>query len=46
VASQGDLLPRFEQFGLEPGDPSIVELPRSGRGRRWESGHGVSGRRG
>jgi bifunctional non-homologous end joining protein LigD len=30
------LLPRFEQLGLPPGDPTIVELKRS-RGRRWES---------
>jgi bifunctional non-homologous end joining protein LigD len=30
------LLPRFEQLGLPPGDPSIVELRRSGRARRWE----------
>jgi DNA ligase D len=34
---KASLLPRFEQLGLPPGDPSIVELRRSGRGRRWES---------
>jgi bifunctional non-homologous end joining protein LigD len=35
---KASLLPRFEQLGLPPGDPSIVELRRSGRARRWESG--------
>jgi bifunctional non-homologous end joining protein LigD len=34
---KASLLPRFEQLGLPPGDPSIVELRRSGRARRWES---------
>ena len=34
---KASLLPRFEQLGLEPGDPAIVALPRSGRGQRWES---------
>jgi bifunctional non-homologous end joining protein LigD len=33
---KASLLPRFEQLGLPPGDPSIVELRRSGRARRWE----------
>jgi bifunctional non-homologous end joining protein LigD len=31
------LLPRFEQLGLPPADPSITELRRSGRAQRWES---------
>jgi DNA ligase D len=33
---KASLLPRFEQLGLPPGDPSIVEIKRS-RSRRWES---------
>ncbi len=32
------LLPRFEQLGLLPGDPSIVAPKRSGRVQRWEGG--------
>jgi bifunctional non-homologous end joining protein LigD len=39
------LLPRFEKLGLNPGDPSIVEIPRSGRARRWESDQGGWNRR-
>ena len=34
---KASLLPRFGQLDLPPGDPSIVELKRSGRSRRWES---------
>ena len=34
---KASLLPRFEQLELEPGDPSIVALPRSGRTVRSES---------
>jgi DNA ligase D-like protein (predicted polymerase) len=30
------LLPRFEQLGIPPGDPSLVEIRRS-RSRRWVS---------
>src|SRR5438876_8655470 len=37
---KASLLPRFEQLDLPPGDPSIVELRRSGRGQRWESDQG------
>ena len=33
------LLPRFEQLGLEPGNPELVER-RSSRGRRWTSSAG------
>ena len=33
---KASLLPRFEQLGIPPGDPSIVEL-RRGRSRRWVS---------
>ena len=40
------LLPRFEQLDLPPGDPSVVELKRSGRARRWESDQRAYGRRG
>ncbi len=34
---KASLLPRFEQLDLPPGDPSIVELRRSGRSRRWQT---------
>src|SRR5438132_2173293 len=34
---KASLLPRFEQLGIPPGDPTIVELRRSGRARRWET---------
>ena len=37
---KASLLPRFEALELEPGDPSIVALPRSGRAARWESDQG------
>jgi hypothetical protein len=30
---KSSLLPRFEQLGIQPGDPTIVELRR--RRRRW-----------
>jgi DNA primase len=33
------LLPRFEQLGLPPGDPTLVER-RSSRGRRWQGSPG------
>jgi hypothetical protein len=33
---KASLLPRFEQLGLPPGDPKLVER-RSSRSRRWES---------
>jgi bifunctional non-homologous end joining protein LigD len=42
---KASLLQRFEQLGLPPGDPSIVELRRS-RGRRWETGQAGRVRRG
>jgi DNA ligase D len=42
---KASLLPRFEKLDLEPGDPSIVELRRSGRGRRWESDQSALRRR-
>ena len=42
---KASLLPRFEQLELEPGDPSIVALPGSGRGGRWESDQGGWNRR-
>ena len=32
---KASLLPRFEQLGIPPGDPSIVEVRRS-RSRRWQ----------
>jgi bifunctional non-homologous end joining protein LigD len=34
---KASLLPRFEQLGLPPGDPTLVEVRRSSRARRWES---------
>jgi DNA ligase D len=40
------LLPRFAELDLPPGDPSIVELKRSGRARRWATDQRASGRRG
>jgi bifunctional non-homologous end joining protein LigD len=42
---KASLLPRFEKLDLPPGDPSIVELPRSGRGQRWESDQSTWNRR-
>jgi DNA ligase D-like protein (predicted polymerase) len=42
---KASLLPRFEQLELDPGDPSIVALPRSGRAVRWESDQGGWNRR-
>jgi bifunctional non-homologous end joining protein LigD len=36
---KASLLPRFEQLGLEPGNPELVER-RSSRGRRWQSSAG------
>jgi bifunctional non-homologous end joining protein LigD len=34
---KASLLPRFEQLGLPPGDPTLVEVRRSSQARRWES---------
>jgi DNA primase len=31
---KASLLPRFEQLGIPPGDPALVEIKRS-RSRRW-----------
>jgi len=42
---KASLLPRFEDLELEPGDPSIVALPRSGRAVRWERDQGGWNRR-
>ncbi len=42
---KASLLPRFEHLDLEPGDPSTVALPGSGRGGRWESDQGGWNRR-
>jgi DNA ligase D len=42
---KASLLPRFEELELEPGDPSIVAVPRSGRAVRWESDQGGWNRR-
>src|SRR3954470_13461929 len=40
------LLPRFEQLGIPPGDPELVEIKRS-RSRRWTTEQrGASGRSG
>src|SRR6476660_355761 len=36
---KASLLPRFDQLGLEPGNPELVER-RSGRSRRWQSSAG------
>jgi DNA ligase D len=36
------LLPRFEQLGIPPGDPSLVEIKRS-RSRRWTQQQGARG---
>jgi bifunctional non-homologous end joining protein LigD len=36
---KASLMPRFEQLGLEPGNPELVER-RSSRARRWESSAG------
>src|ERR687887_599901 len=36
---KASLLPRFEQLGIPPGDPSLVEIRRS-RSRRWQSDQG------
>src|SRR5262249_42208397 len=33
---KASLLPRFEQLGIPPGDPSLVEIRRS-RSRRWQA---------
>src|SRR5207248_9499282 len=41
---KASLLPRFEQLGIPPGDPSAVELRRS-RGRRWVSDQSGGARR-
>jgi bifunctional non-homologous end joining protein LigD len=35
---KASLLPRFEQLGLEPGIPDLVEVKRSSRARRWRQG--------
>jgi bifunctional non-homologous end joining protein LigD len=44
---KASLLPRFEQLGLPPGDPSIVEIKRSrGRAQRWLSDQSRQGRAG
>ena len=42
---KASLLPRFEQLELEPGDPTIIALPSSGRGGRWVSNQGGWNRR-
>jgi DNA ligase D-like protein (predicted polymerase) len=39
------LIPRFETLELEPADPSVVELPRRGRARRWVSDQRAARRR-
>jgi hypothetical protein len=31
---KASLLPRFEELGIPPGDPELVEIKRS-RSRRW-----------
>src|SRR5947199_6373832 len=36
---KASLLPRFDQLGIPPGDPSVVELRRS-RGRHWQRSAG------
>jgi bifunctional non-homologous end joining protein LigD len=38
---KASLLPRFEQLGIPPGDPDLVEIRRS-RSRRWMSERDVS----
>jgi hypothetical protein len=45
---KASLLPRFEQLGLPPGDPSIVELRRSRsvNVQRWRSDQSGRARRG
>ena len=43
---KSSLLPRFEQLGIPPGDPTLVEIKRS-RSRRWTSDpRAASGRSG
>src|SRR3954469_18028118 len=43
---KASLLPRFEQLGIPPGDPELVEIKRS-RSRRWTTEQrGASGRSG
>jgi len=37
---KASLLPRFEQLGIPPGDPSLVEIKRS-RSRRWTPQQGA-----
>ncbi len=37
---KASLLPRFEQLGLPPGDPTIGEPRPNSRSRRWVSGRG------
>src|SRR6476659_4823794 len=39
---KASLLPRFEQLGIPPGDPELVEIKRS-RSRRWTPQQGARG---
>src|SRR4029078_5244589 len=41
---KASLLPRFEQLGIPPGDPNLIEIKRSRARRAWEqSGRGRGG---